>query len=154
MDDEAVIPAPARLLRDFVNTYEPQVDQESLGSVRRLRDWVRTHQPLPGVRAWHATDLEQVRAVREGLRGVLLGHAGHDTDPASVEALNTILAREAVVIDFSPGGDYGLTPATGSPVGALIARLVGAVLRCREDGSWARLKVCDRESCRWAYYDG
>src|SRR5690606_10312025 len=69
-------------------------------------------------------------------------------------ALNTILAREAVVIDFSPGGDYGLTPATGSPVGALIARLVGAVLRCREDGSWARLKVCDRESCRWAYYDG
>ncbi len=38
MTGEAV-PAAAELVRDFINTYEPQIDDESLTAPDALRDW-------------------------------------------------------------------------------------------------------------------
>lgn len=28
-----------------------------------------------------------------------------------------------------------------------------AIRQAAEDGTWTRLKVCARDTCRWAYYD-
>jgi predicted RNA-binding Zn ribbon-like protein len=38
-------------------------------------------------------------------------------------------------------------------VEAALASLVTAVRSAVDHGTWARLKVCARDSCRWAYYD-
>uniref|UniRef100_UPI0011B05F6F CGNR zinc finger domain-containing protein n=1 Tax=Streptomyces sp. FM008 TaxID=1983802 RepID=UPI0011B05F6F len=35
----------------------------------------------------------------------------------------------------------------------LTARVAAAVARGSLDGSWQRLKACEDETCRWAYYD-
>jgi hypothetical protein len=41
----------------------------------------------------------------------------------------------------------------GSPFERGIAGLLDAVRRCETAGDGERLKVCARDTCRWAYYD-
>jgi predicted RNA-binding Zn ribbon-like protein len=38
-------------------------------------------------------------------------------------------------------------------VDALIAQLIGIILRAQIDGSWERLKICLADTCRWAFFD-
>ncbi|WP_036968074.1 ABATE domain-containing protein, partial [Promicromonospora kroppenstedtii] len=80
-------PAPpsAGLVRDFVNSYEPQEDAESLGSATALRDWFATRGLVSADARMTADDVAVAHRIREGLRAVLLGHAGHAdaADPAA-----------------------------------------------------------------------
>ena len=151
--DEDAVPAAARLLRDFVNTYEPQVDTESLTSAATLQDWLVAHELLAEGDRLGDADLARAVALREGLRAVLLRHAGHEPEPGQLRALNAVLARVPVSLSFDDDGDGYQLSGTGDPGAAAFGRLLDAVRRSREDGSWPRLKVCARDSCRWAYYD-
>ena len=63
--------------------------------------------------------LDEVRrparpAVREGLRAVLLGHAGHAVEPGAVDALNDTLADLPVELRFTDQG-YRLVSAVDRP---------------------------------------
>lgn len=152
MGDEQPVPAAVRLVRDFVNTYEPQVDEESLATPDALRDWFVERGVLPvGVRLGPA-DLAAARTVREGLRAVLLGHAGHPADPDALRSLDEALAAAPVRMTFADGGPR-LLPSVRGPLDVALATLVDAIRQCAQDQVWTRLKVCDRDTCRWAYYD-
>ncbi len=152
MTDDAAVPPAAVLVRDFVNTYEPQVDEESLTGADALGTWLAGRGLLkPGARL-RAADLTTAVAFREGLRAVLLGHAGHAADPAALRLLDRTLAAVPVRLSLAVDGPR-LVPAGGSPFTRALAGLVEAIRRCAEDQVWPRLKVCDRDTCRWAYYD-
>jgi predicted RNA-binding Zn ribbon-like protein len=151
MSDEAVPPA-AKLVRDFINTFEPQVGEESLTAPGRLRDWFAERQLLPAGARLTASDLATAVTIREGLRAVLLGHAGHTGDPAAVEALDRALADVPVRLAFTDAG-FGLVSTRESAFHIAMAGLLDAVRQAGEDGTWDRLKVCDRDTCRWAFYD-
>lgn len=152
MTVEDVVPPHARLVRDFVNTYEPQVHGESLTTARDLGDWLSQRVPHAGEAALTRDDLDIALTIREGLRAVLIGHAGHGTDPAALQALDAALQEVPVRLTFTPDGQRFL-PADGSALTQAMAPLVDAVRRCGEDQTWRRLKACSRETCRWAYYD-
>nr|WP_269449824.1 CGNR zinc finger domain-containing protein [Auraticoccus cholistanensis] len=139
-------------MRDFVNTYEPQLDEESLTTSAALRDWLVEQRLVPVEARVTDDDLDAARAVREGLREVLLGHAGHDTDPDSLGRLRTVLADFPVRVHLDADG-YRLVGARSDAVGRAVGELLDAVRRATEDGTWPRLKVCARDSCRWAFYD-
>jgi predicted RNA-binding Zn ribbon-like protein len=148
---EEDLPAAARLLRDFVNTVEHQVGEEQLSTPDRLRDWLAEHRLLPVGATPGPADLARATAIREGLRSVLLDHAGHVPDPAALERLDRALAEVPVRLAFG-GGGARLVPAGGrADVG--LAGLLDAVRQCREDQTWPRLKACGRDTCRWAFYD-
>jgi len=152
VSDDAAVPSAVRLVRDFVNTYEPQVDEEALTSADALAAWLTERGLLRrGVRL-REPDLATAVVLREGLRAVLLGHAGHAADPAALRSLDETLAAVPVRLSLATGGPR-LVPAGGSPFEEALAALVEAVRRCAEDQVWVRLKVCDRDTCRWAYYD-
>ncbi len=151
MTGEAV-PAAAELVRDFINTYEPQIDDESLTAPDALRDWFTGRGLLRGRARLDAADLRVALAVREGLRAVLAGHAGHDADPAAAAALDRALAEVPLRVALGDGG-FRLAPVRDTAFGRAMAGLLDAVRRCREEQTWTRLKVCDRDTCRWAYYD-
>jgi predicted RNA-binding Zn ribbon-like protein len=152
VSEETAVPAAARLVRDFVNTYEPQVDEESLTGPGALAGWFAERGLLrPGVELQPA-DLAGAVAVREGLRAVLLAHAGHPADPEAGQRLDRVLAAVPVRLSLATGGPR-LVPAGERPVDAALAGLVEAIRQCAEEQVWARLKVCDRDTCRWAYYD-
>ena len=150
-DDEAVPPA-ARLVRDFINTREPQIDDESLNTVDEVRDWFAERHLLAADAQLDSADLAAATALREGLRAVLLGHAGHASEPGAIDALNDTLAALPVELRFTDQG-YRLVSAVDRPFGQAVAQLADAIRQSSEDGTWPRLKVCARDSCRWAFYD-
>ena len=151
MVDDTTPPA-ARLVRDFVNTYEPQTGEESLRSADALGDWLVEQDLVPTGTAITEGDLGTVRAVREGLRNVLLGHAGHDPRPEATEAFRAVLADLPLRLDVDATG-FRLVSTRPDPVGQALGRVLDAVREAGQDGSWPRLKVCARDTCRWAFYD-
>jgi predicted RNA-binding Zn ribbon-like protein len=152
VSDEDAGPPSARLLRDFVNTYEPQIDDESLGSPEDLSEWLHERGLLDSWTPLRSADLTAAVTFREGLRVVFLGHAGHETDPAPLSKLEKLLAGIPVRLSLA-GGWPALLPVRDRPVDRALAVLIEAIRQCAEDGSWGRLKVCDRATCRWAFYD-
>ena len=151
MNDEAA-PAPIRLVRDFVNTREPQVGAEFLNTPDDLRDWLASRELVDAAAQLKPHDVAAAIRVREGFRAILLDHAGHAADPAAIDALNSTLVALPVRLTFSSDG-YHLVSATSSPFGHALGQLLDAIRESREDGTWPRLKVCARDTCRWAFYD-
>ena len=49
--------------------------------------------------------------------------------------------------------DASLEVASTSPAGRALAPLVGTLMAAQADDSWARVKACARDSCRWLFYD-
>jgi predicted RNA-binding Zn ribbon-like protein len=152
MSDKAAVPLAARLVRDFVNTFEPQIDEESLTTPDQLRDWFAERQLVPSDAKMRPADLATAVTIREGLRSVLLGHAGHPTDPTALERLNRALAAVPVRLALTDTGPR-LVATGGAVLDQALVGLLDAIRQCAEDRTWARLKVCDRDTCRWAYYD-
>jgi len=151
VDDEHV-PPHIQLVRDFINTYEPQVAQETLPTSESLRDWLVQRRLVPAGASVTDADLAVARRVREGLRNVLLSHAGHDSDPDVLAALDAVLAELPVRLRFDSDG-YRLISVREDPVGQALGELLDAVRAASQEGTWLRLKVCARDSCRWAFYD-
>jgi predicted RNA-binding Zn ribbon-like protein len=149
-------PGGALLLRDFVNTAEPQVGGEEWTSPAAARDWLSGHGLLAGAEPdapLGPADLRRLRVVREGLREILHGHGGHAVDPAAVDALDAELAAVPLRLSFGADGRPRLTAASSRPVEVAVAALLSAVEDAVRDGTWERLKACSRDTCRWAFYD-
>jgi predicted RNA-binding Zn ribbon-like protein len=145
-------PPAVGLVRDFVNTVELQADEDLLTTPEQLRDWFVQRGLLPADTQVRPADVALTRTVREGLRSVLLHHAGHQADPAALDQLNRALAEVLVRPEFTDTGAYRLVPSGGAAATAM-GHLLAAIQQASEDGTWGRLKVCARDSCRWAFYD-
>lgn len=150
-DDSEGTPA-AQLLRDFVNTREPQVDTDALGEPAALRAWFEGRGLVPARAKISARHLQQAIDVREGLRALFLAHAGHGTDPGPVARLNDVLIEFPVRLSIDSDG-YLLAPSSTDPLAGPLASVADAIRQCHEDGTWPRLKACARDTCRWAFYD-
>ncbi|GAA0950588.1 CGNR zinc finger domain-containing protein [Virgisporangium aurantiacum] len=151
MSDEAAVPSSARLVRDFVNTYQLDLDEEYLTSTDRLRSWLAERGLVASDATLRPADLATAVTVREGLRSVLLGHAGHEPDPAALERLDRVLADVPLRLSLAAGPR--LVPGGTRDVDRALAGLLDAIRRCAEEHTWERLKVCASDACRWAYYD-
>lgn len=149
--EDELIPDAARLVRDFVNTVEYQEDEEGWEQPADLTGWLRSRGLVRGNAVATADDLAFAKTVREGLRSVLATHAGHEADAEAVRRLDDALAGLPLRVSFT-ASSFGLASADAGVRGAL-AGVLDAVRASREEGSWSRLKVCDRATCRWAYYD-
>jgi predicted RNA-binding Zn ribbon-like protein len=152
MSNDETVPPAVRLVRDFVNTYEPQIHDESLDTPDALRKWLADEHLLrPGSKI-RSSDLATAVAFREGLREVLLGHAGHAMDPAAMRGLDDVLAAVPVRLSLADGTPR-LLPAGDTRFDQALGGLVEAIRQCAEQHVWIRLKACARDTCRWAYYD-
>jgi predicted RNA-binding Zn ribbon-like protein/DNA-binding transcriptional regulator YdaS (Cro superfamily) len=147
--NESAAPSAAQLLIDFVNTVEWQTDDETWTSPEALVSWIRTR---TGVSPTTLTegDLAFARRTREGLREVLLTHAGHEPLPGAIAGLNALLAEVPVHLRFDADGQVQAAAAEDS----FLLPVLAAIDAVRVDGSWERVKACSRDSCRWAYWDG
>ena len=151
--EDEVIPPSLRLVRDFVNTVEYQLDDERLREPGDLAAWLGGRGLLDAGTSVSADDLAFARQLREGLRGVLELHAGHEPDATAVRRLNEALTQLPVRLQFIEAESFELAPAGDDPVRRALGGLLDAVRRSIDDGTWPRLKACARDSCRWAYYD-
>ncbi len=148
---EGGAPAAAVLVLDFVNTVEWQEDVDTLATPDDLARWFEEHAGLR-VSGLSEDDLLLARRVREGLRSVLLQHAGHEPLPAAASDLDDALTRVPLRMRLDEHGELRVDSG-GSGGAAAVAHILAAVDGLRSAGSWRRLKACARESCRWAYWD-
>jgi predicted RNA-binding Zn ribbon-like protein len=144
-------PADAALVRDFVNSVDWQDDVEAWQVPADLEQWFAAKTGV-SVRGLSDADLTLALRMREGLRSVLLSHAGHDPLPAVLGDFELALAEIPMRMRVESTGEFVLAPAEPR-MAAGLGIILAAIDRLRAEGTWDRLKACSRDSCRWAYWD-
>ena len=145
-------PGDLELVRNFVNTLDLEDEEEDLGSLEALRDWLVERELMDAGDPVTDGDLRRAIDVREGLRAILLANNGSPYDEGAVERLDRAASRAGLRLRFHPGGCAEFEPdATG--VDGALARLLAIVAEARVEGEWQRLKACADHGCQWAFYD-
>jgi predicted RNA-binding Zn ribbon-like protein len=144
-------PDDLEVVRAFVNTLDVEDGIDELASPAALTGWLRRHGLRPGGTATRI-DLANARRLREALRALLLANNGISVRKEAALTLNAAARRAGLGVRFEPGGTAGVEPSAHGVDGAL-GRLLGIVAAAMGDGTWARLKACRADDCRWAFYD-
>ena len=152
MAEREVASGEIGLIQAFVNTVDLQDGPEQLTDQDRLHDWLVANGLMAGGTAAGADDLKHALAVREAMRGVIGGNSGLPVYPVDVATLNEAASASGLRMRFGPGGRPRLEPEAAGAVGAL-GRLVASLYSAMQGEDWHRLKLCDSDTCRWAFYD-
>jgi predicted RNA-binding Zn ribbon-like protein len=144
--------ASVRFILDLVNTVEWQVDDEMWTDAASLRTWLTGRLGKDCIDPTQE-ELVLARRIREGLREILLAHAGHEPLAAAIADLNDALGRRPLAVAFDSTGASRFTIDNGG-AGDALTLIVQKLDAARGDEGWTRLKACSRDSCRWAYWDG
>lgn len=144
-------PGRLQLVQEFVNSADLEEGRDDVATPAAMRDWLR-ERGLPGA----GTPLDgkahaRLLALREALREALAANCDGSPASAALAALDRLAARAPLLVRFAAGGAE-LRPAAGG-ADAAVAGLLGIVYAAMVEGSWSRLKVCRRRTCRWAFYD-
>lgn len=147
--DRAPAPGPLRLVQRFVNTNDLETGPDLLPDAAALRAWFA--EAGLGDVAVDAEDHARAIALREAIRELVCAHAGLPHDPAAGEIVNEA-GRRAGLRPVLADPATRFEPAAGGADGAL-GRIVAAIHASIAAGTWERLKACERDICRWAFYD-
>jgi predicted RNA-binding Zn ribbon-like protein len=150
--DTGPAPGELELVRQFVNTWDAELESEALSSPAGLTAWLAEAQLAEGALASEA-DLARVLEAREALRELLIANnTGNAPSRAVVERMNKAFAGGSLEVRFTGEGATSLLPKEGGVDGAL-AKLAAVVREAMLTGEWQRLKACPAEDCQWAFYD-
>jgi len=147
-------PAPLLLVQAFVNTRDLDLGTDVLADPGPANQWLHRsgllaprHEAGPG-------ELGTARAARESIRALLARNGGGPPlAAAGLRPLEAVAGQSWLRLGVGPEGSVQLDP---QPPGSLAAGLAGLLLIIRDaqqDGTWARLKACRNDECRWAFYD-
>jgi predicted RNA-binding Zn ribbon-like protein len=152
-DEPKPAPGPLRLVQALVNTVEMPDGADRLADPTDARPWLVDISLLAPQAELTDADLDLVRAVREALREMLVHNAGGPPpNKSAVATLRSVAARGAVYTTLSDRGEVSLN-AGGDTVPDRLGRLLLIVRDAQRDGTWAMLKACANDECRWAFYD-
>jgi len=143
-------PHSLQLVIDFVNTLDIETGAEELDTPDALARWLSERRLLDGTA--DESDLAKAIELREALRAVLAAHNGGEPEPRAAAVLERTAEQGQLGIRFAADGSAALRTRTAGVPGAL-ARLLAFVARSSTDGTWARVKACGADDCRWAFYD-
>lgn len=104
-----------------------------------------TFGPLP-----RSADLAPYRAFRDVTRELVLSPSTSARD-----AFNRIAARHPMTVEVrETSAHLRRTPSSGrSAVDRVVGESIASVHAAMVTGDWERLRECERDDCRWIYYD-
>lgn len=144
---------PALLLRDFVNTFNVEPAEDRIPTPERLTAWLAERGLVPDGAEATETDLATAVALREGLRDALAAHHRAAEAPELPEGLDDALAALPLRLTLT-GERPALVPIDPPATAAAgLALIAAAISDAAADGTWQRLKVCQEDTCRWAFLD-
>jgi hypothetical protein len=144
---EGEVPEEVRLVNEFLNTLDletygehagkPDEEREGLRSPERLRAWFVGRGLLGREVAVNEADRQLAVGVRDALRSDAAGWSFQELP---------------LVVRFGENSKPELVSGEGGVRGAL-GRILADVVVASSKGTWARMKICAAQDCRWAYYD-
>lgn len=142
-------PGKIETLRRFINTLDIEAGTDSLSSPTEAAAWFSDlgwlDEPLA------ERDLDDLRRLREALRGLALENAGHQPDGNPASVINELSRRGPLVIELDDG-EPRLAPVSTGAAG-VVGRLLAIFHEAAIARVWPRLKACRNDECRWVYYD-
>jgi predicted RNA-binding Zn ribbon-like protein len=140
------------LVLDYINTLDLRPYSEALATPAQLGAWLAEHGLLDDGARVTSRDLKEAVEVREALRDLLAAQNGLDADvDAATAAIDGASCRAEYMLRFAHGSPR--LDATAPGVRGALGRLLAQVAEAMSDGTWARMKACRAEDCRWAFYD-
>jgi predicted RNA-binding Zn ribbon-like protein len=149
--DRTPAPGALRLVQRFVNTNDLEDGPELLEDARALRGWLVANDLLDPAEPVGDDAHARAIALREAIRDLAAAHAGLPRDPRAEETVNAT-ARRAGLHPLLDSATTRIAP-TATGVDAALGRIVAAIHAAIAEGTWTRLKACERDVCRWAFYD-
>lgn len=145
-------PGDLELLRQFVNTVDPDDHTDALDTPEHLGSWLVDRGLLPTGTQLAPEDHRRVLGFRESVRNLVLGNSGSGPDAQVVASFNELAGPTRLVMRLSGDGSAQLV-AEGSGLDRALGRLLASMYVAMTDGSWQRLKACSNDACRWLYFD-
>lgn len=140
-------------VRAFVNTLDIEQHTDELSGPAALAAWLeRNGLTGSGPASITDADLDRALALREALRDVLQSHVSPANEPLPTADLRSLAASLPTRLQVAGDGQVTVT-AGGSDGSAALARILLIAAEATTLGTWARLKVCSADDCRWAFYD-
>jgi predicted RNA-binding Zn ribbon-like protein len=150
-EPEPRTPAPGSLalVQQFLNSTEMPDGVDELRTGPLAARWL--HDTVGSAVDVNEKDRARLIATREALRDLLEAHTGENVEPAVVVRLEKLLGTAPLRPVLSTQGAT-LTVNCGG-VDKFLGMISTAIVEATLMGTWARLKVCRSDTCRWAYYD-
>ncbi len=145
-------PEQLQALLAFTNTVDFGAGTGELASPQALSRWLAKRRLLSQDVELDDGALEQAKQVCAGLRSLFATNNGAALSRDSVRHLDTAAARSSVRFRFEDDGSPFLEATNRDVDGALASPLTDFIRACFE-GTWRRLKICEDEECRRAFYD-
>jgi predicted RNA-binding Zn ribbon-like protein len=142
------------LVQDFINTLhmDGPLHEDAIATPQALEHWLSERKLLRGRHKLNEADVAHAVSVRESLRDLLAANEGKNVAKGAVETLGRAARSAQLLVDFEPEGSARLRPAA-TGVDAALGEILAHTFRAMTEGSWRRLKSCQDERCRWAFYD-
>jgi CGNR zinc finger/Putative stress-induced transcription regulator len=154
------VPEEVRLVNEFLNTLDletfgehagkPDEEREGLRSPERLRAWLVGRGLLGREVVVSEADRQLAVRVRDALRSAALVNSVPSRERLDVAGWS--FEELPLVVRFGDTSKVELVGGEGGVRGALGSILADVVVASSK-GTWARMKICAAEDCRWAYYD-
>jgi predicted RNA-binding Zn ribbon-like protein len=139
---------PLLLVQAFVNTREDETDL--LLDPSAAGEWLAEAGLWSGRVGPSVGELQQVAAVREGIRALLVANnGGPEPTPGELEPLRGLAQSSRIRLEIGPDGQ--VTMESGDRLG--LGQLLLAIRDAQRQGTWPRLKACHNSECQWAFYD-
>ena len=149
--DRSPAPGPLRVIQLFVNTNDLETGPDLLPDAGALRDWLVAHELL----GRRAGDRRGPRARDRAARGDPRAGLGPRRAAATTRRPARSSTRPAAAPAWCPCSRTRPRASSRRPAGVdgALGHVVAAIHAAIAEGTWERLKACERDICRWAFYD-
>jgi predicted RNA-binding Zn ribbon-like protein len=157
---EGEVPEEVRLVNEFLNTLDletfgehagkPEEEREGLRSPEMLKSWLVRRGLLEREEVVGEADRQLAVRLRDALRSAASANARAARERSDVVGLT--FGELPLLVRLGEGSRPELASGEGGVKGAL-AKILADVVVASSKGTWARIKICAAEDCRWAYYD-
>ena len=150
--EQKFAPGPLLAVQGLANTYDFEDDEELLLDPAATRAWlIRTGLATEDVEVGEA-EYERLREFRTVVRSLLENNLHPGEASVDLGGLGRF-AELGIPLRVGPGGELELDMDPAADVDAVIAQMLGAIHAAQLSGDWSRLKICNADDCRWAFFD-
>ena len=148
-------PGELETVREFINTLNVEEGTDSIVDAEGLKSWMVEAGLISRGTRVDDDDASGAIRLREALRDAALTNNGTEPDPRAVRAMEEAARASDLVVSFAlrDGIPSAVVTSRSKGVSAGLGRLLSIVAESMRTGTWERLKACESEECRWAFYD-